>query len=186
MHVRLFESYVFVPKRSRTTQLPCWLTSLIVPLMTRSNHLSQSPILSPLLHTPFPIKLCTWISTAASPFGHSCAPSQKPHFVWGLFKVSRVFLKCLHSSSVVQRRSHWHKGSLVIEFYEIWTLGASILGMGDGLCSGAGPSSDSIPAPCPPTPTCQEFDKLTPGLPTHSWVLDISQPVSPFKQSCVF
>lgn len=61
------------------TQLPCWLTSSIVPLMRRSHHLLQSLILSFFLHPHylFPIKLCLWILIAASAFCHSCGPSQK-------------------------------------------------------------------------------------------------------------
>lgn len=100
------ESY-FVLKRSRMTQLPCWLTSSIVPLMTRSHHLPQSLIPS-LLHSSFPIKLCPWILTAASAFCHNHVPSQKPHCLWGFSRYpwySLVF-PLLSFVTIVQRRNH--------------------------------------------------------------------------------
>lgn len=118
-----FEPYVFVIKRNRMTQLPCWLTSLIVLLMTRSHHLSQSLTPNPLLRPPLvPNKVISLdIDCCFCLLPQLCHRPEAPLSA-GFSRYpeysSSVSIAVLLSSTV-QRRNHRLKESLVIEFCEI-------------------------------------------------------------------
>lgn len=106
-----FKFSVFVPKRSRMTQLPCWLTSLIAPLMTRSHHLPQSLIPSPLLHPQRLVsnKVMSLDSDCCSCLLPPLCPQPEAQMSVGLV----LYLRCFPNvalgcpiSSVVQKRNH--------------------------------------------------------------------------------